>query len=145
MQLAKSTDLALRVVLHLGRTTDAASLTGGQLASAVGGPFPQVAEAVGTLQRLGVLTGWADNTGLSLTERGRTASVGWLVRELEGAGEVVGCTDDPPCPLVAAGCRLRKVLRTAQEAFFAALDPVIVQDLLVGETRWLDLTGPPAR
>ncbi|WP_055724533.1 Rrf2 family transcriptional regulator, partial [Streptomyces niveiscabiei] len=70
---------------------------------------------------------------LVLTGLGRRASVGWLVRELEGEAEVVDCEGDPPCPLRAA-CRLRGALREAREAFFAALDPVVVADLVASPT-----------
>ncbi|MFD0773897.1 Rrf2 family transcriptional regulator, partial [Streptomonospora algeriensis] len=59
---------------------------------------------------------------------------GAVARELEGVGDVVGCTDDPPCPLRAA-CRLRGALREAQEAFFASLDRFTVQDLAASPTR----------
>ncbi|MEU3923445.1 nitric oxide-sensing transcriptional repressor NsrR, partial [Streptomyces sp. NPDC029004] len=70
--------------------------------------------------------------GLALTSLGRRASVGWLVRELEGEDEVVAC-DDPPCPLRGA-CRLRRALRDAQEAFYATLDPLTVTDLVASPT-----------
>ncbi len=46
---------------------------------------------------------------------------------------MVGCEDDPPCPLRAA-CRLRGALRTAQEAFFATLDPLSIGDLVAAPT-----------
>ena len=52
---------------------------------------------------------------------------------MEGEGEVVACDDDPPCPLRAA-CRLRRALREAQEAFYAALDPLTVTDLVTSPT-----------
>jgi Rrf2 family nitric oxide-sensitive transcriptional repressor len=144
VQLANSTDLALRVILRLARTDDTAPLTCAEVATAVGGPYSQVAEAVGSLQQLGVVAGWGPDSDLTLTPHGHGASVGRLVRELEGTGEVAGCEGDPPCPL-SDGCRLRGALRAAQEAFFAALDPITVQDLVAGKRQWLDLSAPMAR
>ncbi|WP_436777659.1 Rrf2 family transcriptional regulator, partial [Yinghuangia sp. YIM S09857] len=71
--------------------------------------------------------------GLELTGLGRAATVGWLVRELEGEDEVVACDGDPPCPLRGA-CRLRRALRDAQEAFYASLDALTVGDLVASPT-----------
>ncbi len=59
---------------------------------------------------------------------GRNASIGWLVRELEGDREVVECGGVSPCPLIAA-CRLRRVLADAKEAFYRELDRYTVTDL----------------
>jgi Rrf2 family nitric oxide-sensitive transcriptional repressor len=66
--------------------------------------------------------------GLVLTEAGRNASIGRLVRELEGDREVIECGGESPCPLIAA-CRLRRVLADAKEAFYRELDRYTVTDL----------------
>ena len=65
--------------------------------------------------------------------------MGHLVRSLEGPGEVVQCEGPTPCPL-RGGCRLRTALRDAQEAFFAALDPLTIADLAAPPTRTILLT-----
>ncbi|MET9645887.1 RrF2 family transcriptional regulator [Streptomyces syringium] len=133
MRLTKSTDIALRIAMRLAVTGDAADTTAPttrEVAGAVGVPYTHAAKVVSRLQHLGVLEARRGRGGgLALTTAGRTGSVGRLVRELEGAGDVVGCEDDPPCPLRSA-CRLRGALRTAQEAFFAALDPITIEDLV---------------
>ncbi|MET9415738.1 Rrf2 family transcriptional regulator [Streptomyces klenkii] len=132
MRLTKSTDIALRIAMRLAVTGDDNPTTR-EVAEAVGVPYTHAAKVVSRLQHLGVVEARRGRGGgLTLTTAGRTGSVGRLVRELEGAGDVVGCEDDPPCPLRAA-CRLRGALRNAQEAFFAALDPITVEEL----------TGPP--
>ncbi|MEU5048723.1 Rrf2 family transcriptional regulator [Streptomyces sp. NPDC021096] len=136
MRLTKSTDIALRIAMRLAVAPDAgdgAAPTTREVAGAVGVPYTHAAKVVSRLQHLGVVEARRGRGGgLALTEAGRRSSVGRLVRELEGAGDVVGCEDEPPCPLRAA-CRLRGALRQAQEAFFAALDPITVEEL----------TGPP--
>ncbi|MEV5142623.1 Rrf2 family transcriptional regulator [Streptomyces syringium] len=133
MRLTKSTDIALRIAMRLAVTGDAADTTAPttrEVAGAVGVPYTHAAKVVSRLQHLGVLEARRGRGGgLALTTAGHTGSVGRLVRELEGAGDVVGCEDDPPCPLRSA-CRLRGALRTAQEAFFAALDPITIEDLV---------------
>jgi Rrf2 family nitric oxide-sensitive transcriptional repressor len=126
VRLTKFTDLALRVVLRLAQAGESGALTPDTVARSVGATGGEIADVVERLRRLGVVAGRAE---LTLSPSGREASLGTLVRELEGSGDVAGCHDDPPCPLTGA-CRLRGVLRTAQEAFFASLDPVTVRDLM---------------
>ncbi|MCD7442431.1 RrF2 family transcriptional regulator [Streptomyces lincolnensis] len=134
MRLTKFTDLALRAVMRLAVSEQDESPTTREVAETMGVPASHMAKAITRLQHLGVLEARRGRGGgLELTELGRHASVGWLVRELEGEGEVVACDDDPPCPLRAA-CRLRRALREAQEAFYAALDPLTVADLVTSPT-----------
>ncbi|MEE1941234.1 Rrf2 family transcriptional regulator [Streptomyces sp. TRM 70361] len=147
MRLTKFTDLALRVVMRLAVLDEAETPTSQEVADSVAAPYTHVSKVVSRLRHLGVLEARRGRGGgLRLTPLGRTASVGWLVRGLEGAGDVVGCEDTAaPCPL-RGGCRLRSALREAQEAFYAALDPLTVRDL-VGDTARPVLvrllTGPP--
>lgn len=139
MRLTKFTDLALRVVLRLAYADETDRLTVRDVATAVGAPYSHIAKVVSRLQHLSVIEARRGrNGGLSLTEFGRGSSVGWMARELEGEGDVVGCMDDPPCPLLK-GCALRVALRTAQEAFYATLDPIIVRDLAVEKRPWFHL------
>ncbi|KAA0932399.1 Rrf2 family transcriptional regulator, partial [Streptomyces apricus] len=70
---------------------------------------------------------------LTLTEAGRTASVGAVVRSFEGEGDVVDCDGAAPCPL-SSGCRLRGALRRAQEAFYASLGPLTGEDMVAAPT-----------
>ena len=48
-------------------------------------------------------------------------------------GEVIECEGANPCPLRNA-CRLRGLLREAQESFFAVLDPWTIDDLAQAPT-----------
>ncbi|GAA1265016.1 nitric oxide-sensing transcriptional repressor NsrR [Kitasatospora nipponensis] len=133
MRLTKGTDIALRIAMRLA-VLEGQTPTTREVATAVDVPYTHAAKVVSRLQHLGVVEARRGNGGgLTLTRAGRTGSLGQLVRDLEGAGDVVGCEDDPPCPLRAA-CRLRGALRTAQEAFFAALDPLSIEDLVAAPT-----------
>ncbi|MFH8974839.1 nitric oxide-sensing transcriptional repressor NsrR [Streptomyces sp. NPDC017890] len=135
MRLTKFTDLALRSVMRLAVVRDGDDLpTTREVAEIVGVPYTHAAKAITRLQHLGIVEARRGRGGgLTLTDLGRHASVGRLVRELEGDGEVVACEGDPPCPLRGA-CRLRGALRDAQEAFYAALDPLTVTDLVASPT-----------
>ncbi|MFF1716492.1 RrF2 family transcriptional regulator [Streptomyces sp. NPDC058268] len=98
------------------------------------GPYTHTAKAVAKLQHMGLVEARRGRGGgLILTASGRDASVGGIVRELEGPGDVVDCDGATPCPLRAA-CRLRGALRQAQEAFFASLDPLSLTDLTKSPT-----------
>ncbi|WP_067132740.1 RrF2 family transcriptional regulator [Microtetraspora malaysiensis] len=148
MRLTKFTDLALRVTMRLAVIDGAEELpTSREVAASVAAPYTHVAKVVSRLQHLGVLeTRRGRGGGLGITGVGRDASVGWLVRQLEGADDVVGCDDEPPCPLRGA-CRLRGALRDAQEAFYSSLDPLTVRDLVGDSSRPMLLqllTSPPA-
>ncbi|MET7403645.1 Rrf2 family transcriptional regulator [Dactylosporangium sp. NPDC005572] len=133
MRLNRSTDISLRILM-LGAAREGL-LTIDELADAVAVPRHHLAKVVQRLQHLGLLeTVRGRGGGVRLAAAARTASVGGLVRELEGETEVVECTGDPACPL-SQGCRLRGALRRAQEAFYATLDPVTIDDL----------TAPPVR
>jgi Rrf2 family nitric oxide-sensitive transcriptional repressor len=132
--LTRFTDLALRAVMRLAVSGQGESPTTREVAQAMGVPATHMAKAVTRLQHLGVLEARRGRGGgLELTRLGHQASVGWLVRELEGDGEVVACESETPCPLRGA-CRLRRALRGAQEAFYSALDPVTVDDLVASPT-----------
>ncbi|MFC7894368.1 nitric oxide-sensing transcriptional repressor NsrR [Streptomyces sp. NPDC057381] len=148
MRLTKFTDLALRSVMRLAVVKDGDDpLTTREVAEVMGVPYTHVAKAITRLQHLGVVEARRGRGGgLTLTDPGRRASVGRLVRALEGDGEVVACEDDPPCPLRAA-CRLRGALRDAQEAFYASLDPLTVTDLVASPTGpvLIGLTDRPDR
>ncbi|MGW3193372.1 RrF2 family transcriptional regulator [Streptomyces sp. NPDC001118] len=146
MRLLRSTDLALRVLMRLAVAADATPTTR-QVAADMDVPYTHAAKVVAELQHLGLVDARRGRGGgLTLTERGRTASVGAVVRIFEGDGDVVDCEGATPCPL-NSGCRLRGALRRAQEAFFAALDPVTVADIVADPTGSLLLgisRGPQA-
>ncbi|MCX4691074.1 Rrf2 family transcriptional regulator [Streptomyces sp. NBC_01408] len=136
MRLTRFTDLALRVLMRLA-VTDAGETslpTTRDVAAGMAVPYTHTAKAVARLQHLGLVEARRGRGGgLALTAAGRAASVGGLVRELEGAGDVVECEGSTPCPLRGA-CVLRGALRRAQEAFFASLDPLTVNDLVATPT-----------
>ena len=134
MRLNKSTDIALRIAMRLAVLDPADTPTTQQVADAVDVPYTHAAKVVARLCRLGVVEARRGRGGgLALTLAGRTGSLGGLLRELEGTGDVVGCEDDTPCPLRAA-CRLRGALHRAQEAFYAALDDLSIEDLVASPT-----------
>ncbi|WP_026120876.1 RrF2 family transcriptional regulator [Nocardiopsis potens] len=134
MRLTKFTDLSLRAVMRLAASGGDEPLTTREVAEGMDVPYTHTAKAVTRLRELGVVEARRGRGGgLVLTPFGMRASLGWLVRELEGEGEVVECEGEAPCPLRAA-CRLRGALREAQQAFYASLDGLTVADLVASPT-----------
>ncbi|MCX5375937.1 Rrf2 family transcriptional regulator [Streptomyces sp. NBC_00091] len=133
MRLTRFTDLALRVLMRLA-VEDTDLPTTREVAATMEVPYTHTAKVVARLQRLGLIEARRGRGGgLALTAAGRATSVGGVVRELEGTGDVVDCDGTTPCPLRGA-CVLRGALRRAQEAFFAALDPLTVNELVAAPT-----------
>jgi len=133
VRLNRSTDISLRILM-LGAVRDD-RLTIDELAESLAVPRHHLAKVVQRLQHLGLLeTVRGRSGGVRLAADARAASIGGLVRTLEGETEVVDCEGEPPCPL-SQGCLLRGALRHAQEAFYAALDPITVGELSAPPTR----------
>ncbi|MEE1841810.1 RrF2 family transcriptional regulator [Streptomyces sp. NPDC094461] len=134
MRLTRFTDVALRVLMRLAVAENADPPTTREVAAIMQVPYTHAAKVVAKLQHLGLIEARRGRGGgLSLTGAGRSASIGELVRELEGPGDVVECEGATPCPLRSA-CRLRGALRRAEEAFYASLDPLTVADLVASPT-----------
>ena len=142
MQLTKFTDVALRIVMRLNATGPDGDVCPStrEVAEQLAVPYSYAAKAVTKLSQLGVIDAQRGRSGgLSITEAGRDASIGWLTRQLEGDGEVVTCEGSTPCPL-RGGCRLRAALRAARDAFYAALDPITVADISTAPSRGILLS-----
>lgn len=134
MHLTRFTDLGLRTMMLLAAgDADDRRITIGAIATGADASEHHVAKAVARLADLGMVNARRGRVGgLSLTPRGRTVSVGWLVRRLEGDAEVIDCEGGArPCPLIG-GCRLRRVLAEAKEAFYRELDTHTLEDLAGG-------------
>ncbi|MBF6080817.1 Rrf2 family transcriptional regulator [Nocardia cyriacigeorgica] len=135
MQLTRFTDIGLRALMRLAVSDEADNrVTTRLIARQVNASEHHVAKAVTQLVDLGFVQAQRGRSGgLFITEAGRGASVGALVRALENDREVVLCEGDHPCPL-AGSCRLRRILAEAKEAFYRELDRYTVTDLVTGPT-----------
>ncbi|TXK34358.1 Rrf2 family transcriptional regulator [Nonomuraea sp. C10] len=146
MRLTAFTDISLRIVMRLAVERGDELMTTRAISDVLAVPYTHAAKAVARLSEMGLVEARRGRGGgLQLTALGRGASVGSVVRGLEGDGEVVGCEDAlMPCPLRAA-CRLRAALREAQEAFYASLDEITIASLVAAPAGpvLLSLTAPP--
>jgi Rrf2 family nitric oxide-sensitive transcriptional repressor len=137
MHLMTSTDLALRLLMRLAAAREDSPTTR-VMADELQVAYTHAAKVAARLQHLGLVKATRGRGGgVALTAAGRAASVGAVVRTFEGSGDLAGCVATAPgtasCPLHAA-CRLRGALRAAQEAFYAALDPFTIEDMVEAPT-----------
>lgn len=130
MKLNAFADVCLRTLMVLGAGAER-QLTTRAVAEGIGIPYHHVSKAVLELRRLGLVdVARGRNGGVRINNDGREASVGGLLRVLDGHRDVVDCVtaSGGECPLLA-GCRLRSALRRARDAFYAELDDLTVAEL----------------
>ncbi|MFC4222329.1 RrF2 family transcriptional regulator [Lysinibacter cavernae] len=130
MKISTFADVGLRVLLVLTAAPEGTQLTSHQLAEAVGSPRNHVSKTLTRLGELGLLdVVRGRNGGVRISAAGMTATVGQVLRELDNKPDIAVChSDHGNCPLIG-DCRLRFALRDAQEAFFAALDGIVISSL----------------
>lgn len=131
MRLAEYTDYTLRVLMycasHPGQT-----VTIGELAERHRVSKNHLMKVVNALARQGLVeTVRGRGGGLRLARDPATIRVGDVVRASETDFRLVECFDPASnaCSL-APGCRLRRVFRTALDAYFRELDAATLADLV---------------
>lgn len=128
MQLTLFSDLSLRVITLMAMGEPGRKYTAAEVAESLNASRAHVSKVVSRLVELGFLDAVKGrNGGIYLRDSATEESVGKLLRTLEN-NEVVDCVGTD-CPLLPT-CLLRGKLATAQEAFFAALDSVLIADLI---------------
>lgn len=130
MQLKHSTDILLRILIYLASHPEKDHVS-----------LHDLSEALNWNKNLIVkVAHWAVQQGLLTTVRGRTGGValakstteyriGEIVRQMEGDEEFVNC-DEPRCPILDHGCRLRDVLFRAKESFYRELNELTLAQMV---------------
>jgi len=123
-------DVSLRVLMVLCSTPEAELPTTRELAGSVGTPYNHVSKAVLALRRMGLVEAIRGRSGgVRISAAGKLATVGAVLRTLDGHADVASCqTDMGACPLIH-DCGLRGALNQAREAFYASLDAVSINSL----------------
>lgn len=125
MRLLASTDIALRVLMLLARGEPDAPVSVEVMAHALGGlSRHHLHKIVQDLTALGVTrTVRGAGGGVMLAKSPEQVRLGTVIRRLEQDQAVVECFRAEGCACtLLAGCRLRGMLATAQEGFYASLD-----------------------
>jgi Rrf2 family nitric oxide-sensitive transcriptional repressor len=134
MQLDKFTDYALRMLIALA-VTPAPKLPTSEIARLYGVSDHHLSKVASKLVHGGfVLSDRGGGGGLRLARPADEISIGAVVRAIKQDEAVVECLGtDKSCQILPA-CGLRGPLQAAREAFFAALDDVMLADVTQDQT-----------
>jgi Rrf2 family nitric oxide-sensitive transcriptional repressor len=139
MRLLASTDIALRVLMMLGREPPDRHLSVNTLAQELGGlSRNHLHKIVQDLAALGLArTVRGAGGGVALAAQPAEIRLGTLVRQLEGDQALVECfrADGGACSLTPS-CRLRGMLRGARDSFYASLDQYTLADCQPAQPMW---------
>jgi len=137
MRLLASTDMALRVVMLLGRRGSGEQMNVETMAQQLGDlSRNHLHKIVQDLAALGVLrTIRGAGGGVTLAAPLEETRLGSLIRSLESDHALVECfRADGGCCVLEPGCRLRVMLRDARESFYQSLDQHSLADC-IGDRR----------
>lgn len=123
MRLTAFSDVSLRILMLLSGL-DGQKVSTQTIAEGVGTPYNHVAKSVAFLVNMGLLESTRGRTGgVLLSDAGRVATVGQVLRATEGDVAMVECEGgSTDCPMRHA-CSLRGVLAQAREEFFEVTRP----------------------
>lgn len=130
MRLNSFSDVCLRLLMVLSSASDDALSTTRDLAEQVGTPYNHVSKAVLRLRQLGMVEAVRGRSGgVRISQQGKMATVGGVLRILSDHRDVAACeTEMGECPLIHE-CGLRGALNQAREAFYTSLDNVSIESL----------------
>ena len=130
MQLTTHTDFALRLLLFL-LSQAPRKVSTREVAAAYGVSLHHLTKVAKSLTRAGwIVAARGGGGGLQLAERTPGTTVGEIVRFSETTRDLAECFNarSNTCP-IAPVCRLKGLLHRAQDAFFAVLDSVTLQEI----------------
>ena len=142
MRLTTFTDYALRILLHVatapGRRTTIAAV-----AAAYGISANHLVKVAHLLGREGFLYNTRGRRGgVQLPVSPSAINVGAVVRATEGSSLLAECFEPGGHCAIESACRVQRVLREADEAFFEVLDHYTLQDLLARPARMTAILHP---
>lgn len=130
MRINAFSDVCLRIIMVLSATPESELKTTRVIAGQIETPYNHVSKAIIKLRELGLIEAVRGRSGgVRISDAGRRATVGWVLRQIDTRADLADCeTSDGVCPLIN-GCGLRAALRNAREAFYSALDDVVISSL----------------
>lgn len=130
MRITQHTDYALRVLIYVGGNPDRL-VTIAEIAERFAISRTHLMKVVNQLVREGFLEGQrGKGGGLRLAMQPDQIRVGDVLRTMEPDMKLVECFDKKGTCLVDRGCRLKRALSEALDAFLAVLDRYSLKDLL---------------
>lgn len=130
MQLKRSTDILLRILMYLASHPQVNHISIHDLSEALNWNKNLVVKVAHIAVQQGLLKAVRGRTGgVALAKPASDYRIGDVVRLMEGNEEMVNC-GEPRCPLLNGGCRLRGVLANAREAFYRELNAVTLDQIV---------------
>lgn len=130
MQLKRSTDILLRILMYLASHPQVDHISIHDLSEALNWNKNLVVKVAHIAVQQGLLKAVRGRTGgVALAKPASDYRIGDVVRLMEGNEVMVNC-DEPRCPLLNGGCRLRGVLANAREAFYRELNAVTLDQIV---------------
>lgn len=130
MQLKRSTDILLRIHMYLASHPQVDHISIHDLSEALNWNKNLVVKVAHIAVQQGLLKAVRGRTGgVALAKPASDYRIGDVVRLMEGNEVMVNC-DEPRCPLLNRGCRLRGVLANAREAFYRELNAVTLDQIV---------------
>ncbi|WP_334172196.1 Rrf2 family transcriptional regulator [Sinomonas sp.] len=128
MRIRAFDDLVLRVLMLLNSPDAEGQMTTQAIAEGVATPYNHVSKAITGLRRLGLIESQRGRRGgVRLTDEGRRATVGAVLRALDDREDVPDCRSPKGDCVLLPSCGLRSSLRFAREAFYQELDGVLIR------------------
>lgn len=130
MRITQHADYALRVLIYVGGNPDRL-VTIAEIAQSYAISRTHLMKVVNQLVREGFLIGRrGKGGGIQLGMPAAQIGVGAVLRRMESDFELVECMGPDSACRIDRGCRLKRVLGEALDAFLAVLDRHSLQDLL---------------
>lgn len=130
MQLKRSTDILLRILMYLASHPQVDHISIHDLSEALNWNKNLVVKVAHIAVQQGLLKAVRGRTGgVALAKPASDYRIGDVVRLMEGNEDMVNC-DEPRCPLLNGGCRLRGVLANAREVFYRELNAVTLDQIV---------------
>lgn len=143
MNLKKYTDFALRVLIHAGLKRDGELVSIKEISEVFSISREHLRKIVYELNKKGLLeTVRGRNGGVRLAKEPEEINVGMVVRHFENDFVLLECFDKG-CDycVISPGCKLKRALHEALQAFLEVLDTYTVQDLLANDKELRRLMG----
>lgn len=143
MKLDKFSDYALRLLIALA-VHSPSRLSAAKIAKLYDLSDNHLSKIASALVAAGFITSQRGRSGgLSLAQAADKISVGAVLRSMKDRQPVAECFGSNKSCKILPACGLREPLQVAQEAFFAALDPVTLAEVS-GKNTALKLLIPMA-
>jgi len=129
MKLTKSTDFALRVVVHLASQEQPVTMP--QLSQKLRVPYHNLSKLVQVLSKAGVLqTRQGKNGGVLLQQSASHISLKTVIDIIDGPTRLSDCLSNKELCSLTHECRLRSVFSTIQSQIDLLFDGVKIADIV---------------